>query len=206
MKSGFFRGVTGLALVAGAMLVSGGTARADIIYTYTGQSFNSFYGNSNGLTTTNSITGYIDVATELGDNFDSFNNSNSVPVLLSWSLSDGVNTLSSALGDITSGNVACTGCLNLETDASGDIISWDFYATNGSGLVMIASNTGEILNDGLGGSSPTNDVSSQISVGSAWVGGSETLASWSESATPEPSTLLLFAGGFGALAWRRKRA
>jgi hypothetical protein len=182
-----------------ALILCSAAAHADMIYTYTGNNFNTFDGNSDGLTTGNSITGFIDVSSALGASFNSFNGSNPVPVLLSWSLTDGVHTLSSALSDITSGNISCAGCLNLRTDASGTITNWFFYTTDGSGQVLIASNTGEGLNDGLRGAGPTNDVSSLISHGSAW--NSAPTGTW---AIAQARLSRATSGKASALQWRHR--
>jgi hypothetical protein len=181
-------------------LVGAGSLQASATYTFTGEDFNSFDGNSNGLTTSDFVTGSLTFASPLGADFNS--NSESFPTLLSWSLSDGVNSLSSANGN------SLDIFQDFATDSNGQIDEWFFAAEESSGdgdPLILVSNESVIMNDGISGIS-VEDVSSDIAVGSAWYDGAAP-GNWTQSAAPEPSTVLLLASGIAALvALRAKRA
>jgi hypothetical protein len=161
------------------------SASASTVYTYTGNDFTSVTGS---YTTTDMVTGRIDLATALGDNFGPGAIS---PV--SFSFSDGVQTLTNTNSTISS-NV-------FETNSAGTIVQWVFEINNTgdtggiatlSALTIIAIVGDDAFNI-AGTASIFNDA-----------------GTWTTSvaATPLPAALPLFTSGLGVivvLGWQRKR-
>jgi len=162
-----------------ALLLSASITRADVIYTYTGNDFTSVSGS---YTTTDSITGYIDLSTALG--------ATSGPLTLtpvSFSFSDGLQTISNT-------NATASVFYDFYTNASGVPISWAL-------LVEIG---GSDVESCKGNCSPSDfDASTNgMFIGSV----NNDPGFWAE--TPLPAALPLLAGGLsfvGLLGWRGKR-
>ncbi len=93
--------------------------KAEVIYTYTGNDFNSFYtldnNSGNVLTSSDFLTFQLTLADPLGANL--YFESNGIVVPSSWSASDGVHTWSSI--DAQDGV-----SISLSTDSLGDITAW----------------------------------------------------------------------------------
>ena len=173
-------------VVAAALSAMGGGARADTIYTYTGNNFTDVAAPP--YTTSDHISGFIDLAIPLGDNATNVNVS---PV--SFSFSDGVQTISSlqtTLGDV----------FNFFTNAVGDISSWNVF--------IMTEGRSEIQSQNLTTIGARDVV---FDSGTLFTAGASNIArpgAWTVSTTPLPATLPLFATGLGAmglLGWRRKR-
>jgi hypothetical protein len=109
------------ALISGFLLFFAAitsSAKADVIYTYTGNDFNSFSG-SPPLNSSDFISSSFTFASALPDNLNDVENPGS---LLNWSMSDQVDTLSD-----TGGN---TLLIFVSTNASGTITGWGMGADN----------------------------------------------------------------------------
>lgn len=109
---------------------------ADTIYTYTGPDFTEVTGTS-GPTTSDDITLTFTLATPLPDDVTNlpFEELGFTPI--SWSMSDGVNTLSSSQAcpnysgppcDDFGGDVISPTQNTISIDAAGNIIGWDIVA------------------------------------------------------------------------------
>lgn len=90
------------------------TNAASVVYSYTGNNFNSFAGSA--FNNTMFVSGYIEVNDFLAPNLV---NQSVTP--LTYSFTDGVNAITKS--DIVAGNGADT--LQFYTDASGNITMWD---------------------------------------------------------------------------------
>jgi hypothetical protein len=136
------------ALVAGgfALWLSASQARADTIYTYTGNDFTAIEdptASAVTYTTSMSITGSLTVAGPLGANLPLTNITTQV---LSFSFSDGVNTLTNLNTDFGGETSIWVG-----TDAYGNIDQW-YVALTGSSrvpyVVTITTETNVSVNHG----------------------------------------------------------
>ena len=200
----YFRGAAvktfnrfGLAIVCAAALSAIGavSAHADTIYTYTGTDFTTATGT---YTTSDSVSGMIDLAAPLGDNAPL-----GLVTPVSFSFSDGVQTITK-----TSANFYA---IDLGTNATGVPNAW--------AIVLSGTSVNRIVSDfsctpscstygspvlsftdlGYISQSP-NDYGLTTSTEGVWT--------VTTSGTPLPAALPLFAGGLGAmglLGWRRKR-
>jgi hypothetical protein len=196
-----------------------------ITYTYTGNDFNSFglYSSDGAgpLTTSNFITASLTFASALPSDFNESYYGGTTgtlptppwdPVLLDWTISDQLSTLSYSGGDILDG-------LAITTNDLGQIVAWGFTAYNASPYVPTITelklNSGAIAQNG---NPPDTDgaffryfggvCGSACDYGQSWDGETGTPGSWSvtaESSTPEPSTLLTGAGALLAVVLLRKR-
>lgn len=183
-------GLISLAAAVAAALFSISPAAA-ITYQYTGNDF--AYVAYGGLiwTTSDSLTGIIVLSAPFG------NNSTGYVTPTYFSFSDGVETL-------TSSNASGTFAFN--TDALGDIVSWDVR-------IEEVTPQGNIDFRSITDSLPTYDlISNWILDASGTSADSYDPGSWAVvndvSITPLPASLPLFAsglGGLGLLHWRRKR-
>jgi hypothetical protein len=182
------------------LAVSAGNAKADVIYTYTGNDFNDIFGTS--LTESDFVSASFTFASPLpaGPNFADESGS-----LLNWTVTDGVNTLSEGDGNYLAG-------LDLSTDLLGDVsASWNFlaesspYTSTGPppDWLEIGSNTGfstDLSEFWITQSDP------------AWLASSSNdLGTWTVTTTPtpEPSTTAwtcLLAGAMLLFAMRRRRS
>jgi hypothetical protein len=177
-----------LALTACLALLSS-PALADTTYTYTG---NDFTFVDLDYTTTNAVTGWFTVASPLGDNAAFF-----TPIVpLSYSFSDGNNTLSSPDGFDHPSYIR----FNLSTDSSGNIQNWyvevysdqyDFIDTVNAQLVF---DQGNILSHFAEGEPAEG---SNADDPGTWTSSS---SDPSPSTTPEPSTFALLGTGMLGLA------
>jgi hypothetical protein len=169
-----------LGLIAAVSLLGFSPASADAIYTYTGSDFGP---TSGPYTTTDMVTGTIDLATALGDNLGL---SSILPD--SFSFSDGVQT-------ITSSDSLSKESFNVATDANGYIVAWSIILeTDVSDGISSNFNPGFVV---------PGDIA-YLNGGSDGAAVTLTPGSW----TPLPAALPLFATGLGAmglLGWRRKR-
>jgi len=114
-----------LALVLGVVLafsVAGRTAKAAVIYTYTGNDFHAF-NNSPPVTASDFISATFTFANALPDNLV---NAEETSVVTDWSISDQITTLSQENSNLLF-------FAQFSTDATGDITSWVISAFNSTG-------------------------------------------------------------------------
>jgi hypothetical protein len=108
---------------------------AVITYNYTGNHFTAVSGSTT-LTTSNFISGSFALASPLSPNA-TYSTIAGTITLSGWTMTDQVNTLSSAAGNFLG--------LTLETDASGSIVAWNATAQTASGCtnpcIFLASET-----------------------------------------------------------------
>ena len=191
----------GLAIVCAAALSAmfPASSRADTIYTYTGNAFDTIL--SSPYTISESVSGWIDLSLPLGD---SVGPQSIFPV--SFSFSDGVQT-------ITNNDYVTPPSFfdEIRTNASGDIVKWQIIVVNGVGgiIATINYNIGEVVDyAGVGGSLEHGfftDATTCSTCAGTWVVSTTTITG---ATTPIPAALPLFASGLGAmglLGWWRKR-
>jgi hypothetical protein len=185
-----FAGLLGLAIVyLGALALP---ARADTVYTYTGNPFTTFVG---GLSCPPEchITGEFTVVQPLAANLGNVSVSPS-----SFSFTDGNVTLT----DASTGYTQAPLFLFFSTDATGAITSWDVFLLTSTYHIQTD-------NDSSGGTLFQYDVSGfGVGSGANIAIESGNPGSWSISSTtvPEPSSLLLVGTGLlclGPLLRRR---
>lgn len=175
-----------------------GSARADAIYQYVG---NDFTFGDGPYTTTDAVTGTITLSAALADNL-----SDAAATPLSFSFSDGVQTISSTNASGSS--------FTLSTNANGQITGWFI-----SLAIPSPSNVGPVVNSIVSNSTAGDNgdmyeclVTGQTGCTFAafYEGLNDNLpGTWTElaSAVPEPSTwamMLLGFAGLGFMAYRRK--
>lgn len=172
-------------------------ASTDYTYTYTGDDFTSATGV---FSTSDSVTGYFTLSAPLGDNL---NGANIASETLSFSFTDGPDTITNSTPDI---NVCfCSPTIDIWTDASGNIINWEISLTVGElGSENITTEdyyagiiTGTVIQDS--GFIDSSDQASNSGDAGSW------LLSTS-SAAPEPASLLLAGAGMTAIAASRFRS
>ena len=172
--------------IAGSLLLVVGFAQgaaASVIYGYTGNPFTNVGG---AYTTSDFVTIDLVLSAPLPANLSDPNGTAWLPLLESFSFSDGVQTLSSQGGSTLLNN------LIFSTDADSLPTLWNLRAdTNGNAPFILSSHT---LGD-------MADIAQTLNE-SAFVMGSP--GPW--TLTPEPSTALLLAAGLTALAVRRGSA
>ncbi|HEY2229969.1 MAG TPA: hypothetical protein VGI22_19955 [Xanthobacteraceae bacterium] len=193
----------GLAIVCAAALSAmvAASARADTIYTYTGNDFN-FIGNdplsSFPFSTSDFVSGTIDLRNPIGDNAVNVTLSlNSLIFPGSFSFSNGVqsfnypNQISILVFNFT----------NISTDSAGVITSWNILMFFEPGFdELFTANSGTITEDS---GQTSRSFGSNQGMPGTW-----TVTTTPLTTTPLPSALPLFAGGLAALGlfgWRRKR-
>jgi hypothetical protein len=159
--------IPGILLVAALFCLSGFAAKAAVTYDYTGLDFTRVIG---AYTTSDSVTGSFTLASPLGDNL-----SLSVITPVSFSFSDGVNTITSANASIS--------LFEVNTDASGNMIYWNITLSLNGADISTADGLGDLA--GFGGSSGGNHAS-----------GTMTLAA---TPVPEPGSWPLLLTGAGLL-------
>jgi hypothetical protein len=178
MNMNFNRLGTAIVFAAAMSAMLPASSRADVIYTYTGKPFTQISGP---YTTSDFVSGSIDVATALGANY-TYNGSLSY----TYSFTDGVQTLT--------GTVATSHITALGTDATGAINIWEMAFGGGPTLLDII----EVCNGTSDCNGPplTNDnVMEFHSRASSPVPGS-----WAGpvvTAVPEPATWAMLLLGFG---------
>ena len=168
------------------------SARADVVYSYTGAAFTTVSGS---YTTSMKVTGSIDLTSALGANFG--------PAIVtpnSFSFSDGLQTFTNATPSLSSQ-------FELATDPSGHITSfWDVAfsipSPFGTGFDEITvTSAGDNPQDfWTCGTYPACFSTAYVNTAGSWSG--------PVSAVPLPAALPLFATGLGALGllgWRRKK-
>jgi hypothetical protein len=171
-------------------LVSTSAPAQTYVYTYTGNDYTSASGS---YSTSDMVTGFITFSAPLGANYEG----NPPASLLSYHFSDGVGPQNISGGP----GVPALDSIMLGTDSSGAIVSWNIEL-----LVFLAGGTEtkqiQTENDSGGVVDMGNlDVESGfLGVGSV----SNNPGVWVETATPEPSTSLLFVS-FAALVLASRR-
>ncbi len=200
------------AALAGALLGGMcGHAYANVVYSYTGSTFDKFQDDpipSGSYTPSMNVSGSFTVAAPLVG-FTGY------VTPLSFSFSDGRNT-------ITDSNVTAPfNTFYLQTDAIGNIISWNvglgryvgsFGAVNVGdqffGILTVGSGTTSALDQGETQEHLSNNLFGTDEAMALGPLGNGSPASWSVSLVPLPGALPLFATGLGALgllSWRRKK-
>jgi hypothetical protein len=169
-------------VVVSLMMIAAPNAEASVVYSYTGNPFNTFVGPV--FSGNDAVTGEFTIASALGDNFNG-------------SVSPAQFSFSNGLFSITNFSLSSS-VFDIQTSNTGAIIQWNIALSVGlqsAGASISTSNSGDHSNI----ISPTT-----FSSGS----NSGDPGAWSSAATPLPAALPLFATGIGALAllrWRRKR-
>jgi hypothetical protein len=157
------------------------SAKADVVYSYTGNTFTGFSGADNAATQTK-IRATVDLSSALGDNF----NGTVSPV--SWQISDGNLTFTNL-----SSNIAQTS-FDFVTDAMGNITGWDVFATQTNstpGYVRLLTEAGADDSESCGGN---NFSSCSPLFGEAFVTYSGNQPAFAPVATPEPNLTMLLLG------------
>ena len=177
-----------LGLLAFLFLLDFSPASADTIYTYTGNDFTIATGP---YATSDRVTGTIDLATALGDNFGP-----SLIVPVSFSFSDGVQTLTNSTAGVDAN------FFGFSTDASGNIVTWNVLINEPLSPLNYEIYTEKPnLTDAFssdGGYYATKNEGYVLGNPGMWTATSQ---------TPIPAALPLFASGLGAIGlfgWRRK--
>jgi hypothetical protein len=191
----------GLAIVCAAALsgVVAASARADTIYTYTGNDFNFIQNDplsSFPFSTSDFVSGTVDLANRIGDNGGvGLSNNGGVGLsddnLISFSFSNGVQSFNYP-GPPSFQFLQIS---NISTDSTGVITSWYIDLNVLLFDYLITANSGTITEDS-GGTSRSGGSNQGMP------------GTWTVTTTPLPAALPLFSGGLAALGlfgWRRKR-
>lgn len=171
---------------------------AEVEYTYTGSSFNSYSGTFSSAVEQN-ITASIWLAAPLGPNYTEASQVSP----LAFSISDGSTTLTNLSPNI----VASSTVFYFDTDASGNITAWNMnvvQSTGGGDWIRLLTEGGADNTLACGGGSIGSSCSP--TTGSATILYSSSQPGWTESlvsATPEPSAFLLIGVGIVAFFIRR---
>ncbi len=161
-------------------------ARADAVYTYTGNSFTEFFGTS--CPSRCQITGSFTLADPLAPNLNLF-----TVTPLSFSFTDGVGTVdssNSAISPLDCGPQKCATVFIVDTDASGNIVGWNNIYSSASFIMFSSTNPPGcncVAVDSTGDYVPSYFADVKNNPG--------TWALTVTQVTPEPSTLCLLATG-----------
>lgn len=185
-------------LLAGLLLSPAIPAVADTTYTYTGNGFTQL-DSGTSYTSSSSITGSITFASpldpDLGNQFMAGFVFASPITYLSFSFSDGLQTITNA--------TAVNPIINIATDDQGNIIAWQIDVGDFAGNYEIFFNSHTILYTASGNDGATfNGIYGGNSTPGTWslVGGSQPVLA------PEPSSLaFLITGVVGVAGAARKR-
>jgi hypothetical protein len=156
-------------------------AQASVVYSYTGNPFNTFVGPV--FSGSDAVTGELTIASALGDNF----NGNVSPTQFSFS---------NGLSSITNFSLPSS-VFDIQTSNTGAIIQWNIALSIGNGISSASISTSQLADH--------SDISGPTTFSSGSNSGDPD--AWSSAATPLPAALPLFATGIAALAvlrWRRK--
>ena len=184
-----------------------GAARAVTTYTYTGNNFNAFAGNTvNAFTTNHRVTiSFTTASTLLPSTTYALGNNLGIADLLGWQASDGLRSYGAA-----SPNGSLYG--TLQTNAAGAISLWGISISSfGSGSPSVSlQSCGPALcmqSVGVSGAYAGEYVQINPPPGSFYYAGiASTAGAWTVTAVPEPHTAgLLLAGVAVLLPWARRR-
>lgn len=186
-----------VAAVAFALILGAPTARADVIYQYTGNFFNTFSGASNPYTTGDYVHGSFSVASALAPN------------LVGADLSGAI--LSFVFNDFADEHAAITSAPpggfylapQISTDAAGNITYWRLAFSDGHQTHFISTFSIE----GMSGDFNLDVGNANAQNGpAAWNIGSPGTWSSSASTVPEPSGLVLLCTGIAVVGASFRRS
>jgi hypothetical protein len=184
-----------LAIAAAALLVPG-SAKANTVYSYTGNTFTQIVDSTTvpgTYTTSMKVTGSIEVASPLGPNFDNLSAFTIPAFVVGFSFNDGRQTIDQSFFD------AEYSFIGLKTDTNGTITGWDIHLVAPSLFPFVAFiKSSTVLGSDFGtmyvvpatGNEDFGEVDFNFGL-------------W--TVVPEPKSVSLFALGLLGLAWPRRR-